>query len=104
MCFKGGTHWDRSTAAEIYLAAIEWLLAAQHGPHADAVATACVPFDEDELRLRGHFLRQQPTAVKTAPSNTTEVVLLSKLHALLLQPEVNFMATSCQFRVISCQG
>ena len=84
--FKGGTHSGRSTAAEIYLQAIEWLLAAQHGPRADAVATACAPFDEDELRLHEHFLRQQPTAVKTAPSNTTEVVLLSKLHALLLQP------------------
>ena len=84
--FKGSTHSGRSTAAEIHLQAIEWLLAAQHGPHADAVATACVPFDEDELRLHEHFLRQQPTAAQTAPSNTTEVVLLSKLHALLLQP------------------
>ena len=84
--FKGGTNWDRSAAAEIYLQAIEWLLAAQHGPQADAVATACVPFNADELRLHEHFLRQQPTAVETAALNTTEVVLLSKLHALLPQP------------------
>ena len=83
--FKGSTHSGHGTAAEIYLQAIEWLLAAQHGPRAEAVATACVPFDDDELQLREHFLRQQPTAINTAPSNTTEVVLLSKLHAVLLQ-------------------
>ena len=86
--FKGSTHSGHGTAAEIYLQAIEWLLAAQHGPRADAVATACVPFDDHELQLREHFLRQQPTAVKTAPLNTTEVVLLSKLHAVLLQPDM----------------
>ena len=86
--FKGSTHSGHGTAADIYLQAIEWLLAAQHGPRADAVATACVPFDDDELQLHEHFLRQQPTAVETAPSNTTEVVLLSKLHAVLLQPDM----------------
>lgn len=86
--WRGSTGWNRKTATELYLQAMEWLLQAQYGPQSEAVAAACVPFNLREEQVHQRFLGQQPVGVDTAQLSTTELVLWSKLHALLQQPRM----------------
>ena len=60
--WRGSTGWNRKTATELYLQAMEWLLQAQYGPQSEAVAAACVPFNLREEQVHQRFLGQQPSA------------------------------------------
>lgn len=80
------TTWSTSHAAEIYLQALEWLLDARSGPRADEVLIACTPESDAELNKHRTFISARSPGVDTTAWTDTDVVLWSKLLAILEKP------------------
>ena len=80
------TTWSTSHAAEIYLQALEWLLDARWGPRADEVLIACTPESDAELNKHRTFIAARSPGVDTTAWTDTDVVLWSKLLAILEKP------------------
>ena len=80
------TTWSTSHAAEIYLQALEWLLHARSGPRADEVLIACTPESDAELNKHRTFIAARSPGVDTTAWTDTDVVLWSKLLAILEKP------------------
>ena len=80
------TTWSTSHAAEIYLQALEWLLHARSGPRADEVLIACTPESDAELNKHRTFISARSPGVDTTAWTDTDVVLWSKLLAILEKP------------------
>ncbi|CAK9020583.1 unnamed protein product [Durusdinium trenchii] len=79
--------WSITQAAELYLQALEWLCNQKYGPKAEEVQLACVPFDDRELELhKQYLLRAHKSNLRTADLTNSEIVLLSKLIAVLQKP------------------
>ena len=78
--------WSTPQAAELYLQALEWLRSQKYGPKAE-VKLACVPFDDRELELHKQYLmRAHKSNLRTADLTKSEIVILSKLVAVLQKP------------------
>ena len=85
-CSKWNT-WSITHAAELYLQALEWLCNQKYGPRAEDVQLACVPFDDRELELhKQYLLRAHKSNPSLAELTDSEIVLLSKLVAVLQKP------------------
>ncbi|CAK9039941.1 unnamed protein product [Durusdinium trenchii] len=79
--------WSITHAAELYLQALEWLCNQKYGPKAEDVQLACVPFDDRELELhKQYLLRAHKSNPSLAELTDSEIVLLSKLVAVLQKP------------------
>ena len=79
--------WSITHAAELYLQALEWLCNQKYGPKAEDVQLACVPFDDRELELhKQYLLRAHKSNPSLAELTDSEMVLLSKLVAVLQKP------------------
>ena len=80
---RGWQSWSVPQAAKLYLQALEWMCNQKHGPRADEVAIASVPFDDQEAALHQRFLQQAGQLQVTEGLTEADTVLWSKVVAVL---------------------
>ena len=85
---RGWQSWSVPQAAKLYLQALEWMCNQKHGPRADEVAIASVPFDDREAALHQRFLQQAKQLQVAEGLTEAETVLWSKVVAVLEKPRM----------------
>ena len=85
---RGWQSWSVPEAAKLYLQALEWMCNQKHGPRADEVAIASVPFDDREAALHQRFLQQAGQSQVTDGLTEADTVLWSKVVAVLEKPRM----------------
>ena len=85
---RGWQSWSVPQAAKLYLQALEWMCNQKHGPRADEVAIASVPFDDQEAALHQRFLQQAGQLQVTEGLTEADTVLWSKVVAVLEKPRM----------------
>ena len=85
---RGWQSWSIPEAAKLYLQALEWMCKQKHGPRADEVAIASVPFDDREAGLHLGFLQQAEQLEAAEGLTAADIVLWSKVVAVLEKPRM----------------
>ena len=85
---RGWQSWSIPEAAKLYLQALEWMCKQKHGPRADEVAIASVPFDDREAGLHLGFLEQAEQLEAAEGLTAADIVLWSKVVAVLEKPRM----------------
>ena len=85
---RGWQSWSVPQAAKLYLQALEWMCNQKHGPRADEVAIASVPFDDREAALHQRFLQQAKQLQVAEGLTEADTVLWSKVVAVLEKPRM----------------